>query len=110
MTRQALLSAPQRCLLGARVPPHQARLSARLLGAAHGPGLPLALLTSACPGHELPASHSLWKEPLFWRPLLTATAHLVCVTLHTHAVFKQFTCFNLRNPPQLRGTSTPSWP
>ena len=40
--------------------------------------------------------------------LSTATAHLVCVTLH--AVFKQFTCFNLRDPPQPRRISTPSWP
>lgn len=78
--------------------------------ARHGPGLPLVLLTSPCPGHMCPASHWLWKEPLLWRPLLTATAHLVCVTLHAHAVFKQFTCFNQRNPPQLRGISTSSWP
>ena len=78
--------------------------------ARHGPGLPLVLLASPCPGHMCPASHWLWKEPLLWRPLLTATAHLVCVTLHAHAVFKQFTCFNQRNPPQLCGISTSSWP
>lgn len=59
MTCQALLSAPQCCLLGAHMPPHQARLSARLPGATHGPGLPLVLLTSPCSGHVLPASHRL---------------------------------------------------
>lgn len=86
MTRQALLSAPQRCLLGAHVPPHQAQLSARLLGAAHGPGLPLALLTSACPRHELPASHRLWKKPLLWRPRLSDSTPGVCHTPHARGL------------------------